>query len=344
VRNFTKVILALAAAFAPLAIASALEVDAEKPIKKYDREPREGAVTAVAWSANGDYLGSAGEKGTVYVHDTATDEQKDRIQHGPPRRGVFVSCVVAYPKAPIFVHCSEFGVKFNLVGGRGKVPSFEPKHKKTVQVVDFSHDGDLMASGCHAGELIVWDLWTGDVKQRHQCVEKKPIYWLRYHPDGKRIAVACDGGKCIVYDSKAAKVVYEVTADEKACVAVDWSADGKWLATAGKDNKIRLWDAEDGKAGAVLEGHQDTIEMIAFHPKKGSESLASAADDKTVRIWDVVARKETQKIACDAKMNAVAWRPDGGALAVGGGDKVQVFAVKGAEKSGEDKKKDEDKK
>lgn len=312
---------------APFAVAFAIEVS-EKPIKTFEREKQDGETACVAWSAKGDQLASSGDR-AVYTWDAQTGEQLNRATHGPPgRRAVWVSCVAAYPKAPFMVHCSEFGIKFHLIGGHGKLPSFDAKHKQTPTCLDFSADGDHMASGDKGGELIVWNLWTGEPERRFEA-GKELVGWLRYHPDGNRVATVSKDGKCRIFDVKADKMLLEIAAHEGNSGAVSFSADGKWLATGGKDKKIKIWNADDGKAGPVLEGHEDEVESLAFHPKAGSTILASGADDKTVRLWDVEAKKELKKIAHEGKVNCVAWRPDGGALATGAAGLVQVFEVKG---------------
>jgi len=309
--------------------AGGFEVDAKTPVKSWKRPKSEGSVTSVCFSMNGDYIAAAGEKAAVYTYEVASGDLKERVVHGPPMGSVYIPCVVAYPLAPIMVHCSEMGIKFTRTGSQGgRTPRLDLKLKDTPYCLDFSADGAYMATGDQSGQLAIWDLGNNEAHRRWDHTgPKETILWLKYHPDGNRVASVHANGKCRVYDVQQDKLVYELDADPEACVGVDWSADGKVLATGGKDKKIHLWNADDGKPIAVLAGHGDVIEGLRFHPTR-SNILASASKDKTVRLWDISVKKELQNISNDAEMNAVAWRMDGGALATGGGEFVQVYEVK----------------
>ncbi|KAK3328614.1 LIS-1 2 [Cercophora scortea] len=69
-----------------------------------------------------------------------------------------------------------------------------------------------------------------------------------------------------------------------------------FMATGARDMKIRLWDRE-GKCIAVLEGHENWVTGIVFHP--GGRFLVSVADDKTMRCWDL--GREGSVFSCMAK-------------------------------------------
>lgn len=64
---------------------------------------------------------------------------------------------------------------------------------------------------------------------------------------------------------------------------------GLWLATAGEDGTVRMWDGASGEVGPVLRGHEGRVATCAWAPSADTEGvlwLASAGDDGTVRLWD----------------------------------------------------------
>jgi WD40 repeat protein len=114
--------------------------------------------------------------------------------------------------------------------------------------------------------------------------------------------------------------------------ALAYSPDGKWLASAGADAVIRLWDAETGKAGLGLEGHKGGVRSVAFVPAgegKPAKVLVSAGFDKTIRFWDLKTGKELPHIINHPGVAAVLTvSPDGKILASGGYDTSQIFLWK----------------
>jgi hypothetical protein len=48
--------------------------------------------------------------------------------------------------------------------------------------------------------------------------------------------------------------------------AASFSPDGKFLATAGRDRTVRLWDLANGHEALIYKGHPDAVRCVAYAP------------------------------------------------------------------------------
>ncbi len=107
------------------------------------------------------------------------------------------------------------------------------------------------------------------------------------------------------------------------------SSDGKTVASAHGDNKIRLWNTTTGVQRIDLKGHTQMINVITF--SKDNTMLASGGEDSKIMLWDVrKGRKRGTLTGHQGNIKTLAFSPtDDNILASGGADgTVRLWNIK----------------
>ena len=96
--------------------------------------------------------------------------------------------------------------------------------------------------------------------------------------------------------------------------------DGSWLASAGADRSVRIWDPATGQQRGVITGHTGVVTAVAVAPD--GSWLATGSHDRSVRIWDLSTGQQRTALAGHTEeVTAVAIAPDGSWLASAGADR-----------------------
>jgi len=64
-----------------------------------------------------------------------------------------------------------------------------------------------------------------------------------------------------------------------------WSPDCKFIATGSEDQKIRIWDTNNGAFVCELTGHTSAVTCVDWKITSQGSILATSGDDRTVRLW-----------------------------------------------------------
>jgi serine/threonine protein kinase len=107
--------------------------------------------------------------------------------------------------------------------------------------------------------------------------------------------------------------------------AVGWSPDGKYIAAAGDDTYVQVFEAATGTRTLIYRGHTEEVAAVAWSPT--GELIASAGQDRTVQIWNAVSGVSVYTYSGHAdRVNSIAWAANGRVLSSGSDDKsVQVW-------------------
>ena len=148
----------------------------------------------------------------------------------------------------------------------------------------------------------------------------------------------------------SAKIWDAVSGEEEATLAhnhivksVNFSADSQLLATGSNDKKLRIFDLDNHTDGplTVFEGHTsglkqvETLVQLKKNCKRSSnmqycqvlfsgndQTLISAGDDKTLRLWDTRTGKEMAKTDFSGAIGGIELSKDGDTITVAHGNSV----------------------
>jgi tricorn protease-like protein len=163
------------------------------------------------------------------------------------------------------------------------------------------------------------------------------IWRMAFTPDGKFIVTAGDDKVIRVWDWRTSKTVRTIRGQsgpglEGKIYGMALSPDGRWLAVGGIPaifsgsnyidiGAIRLYDFASGELKALLKGHLNGVQALAFSPD-GKRLISGSADNSAI-IWDI----ETQMLLHRLEghrdhIYAVGFTPDGQRAVTGSFDKT----------------------
>jgi WD40 repeat protein len=203
-------------------------------------------------------------------------------------------------------------------------------HEGTVSAVAWSADGSLLASASHDRTVRLWEPATGRERAR-LWGHTSWVASVAFHPGatlaGGFLASGSYDRTARIWDLRTGRETRSLSGHGSWVLSVAWSPDGHRLATGCADGNVRLWNPASGELSRELRGHEDWVRSIAFGAVSGisgeaSGLLASASEDRTVRIWETATGREIHRLTHLDQVHAVAWSPDGAALASASEDRI----------------------
>jgi WD40 repeat protein len=277
-------------------------------------------VTCVQWCADGLRIASGSNDRTVRVWDweERSTDIRPVLRHRSAVRALAWSPDsrwVAFAAArSVTVWCTV--TSRELWEFRG--------HHADVTAVAWSADGALVASGAADSCVRVWSIETGLplLCLKGHASDVQAVRWLPVHDGGGRCALVStsDDATARVWEWEADAVLSDA---QGAGLVVDLALgeDEKGLpADSGEAHGVRV---------RVLRGHTAWVTACALAPS--GEWLATASQDRTVRVWDTREWRPAGELGGhDDAVTAVDWAPAADRVLTGSLDRaVRVFGWRG---------------
>jgi WD40 repeat protein len=178
---------------------------------------------------------------------------------------------------------------------------------KALVTLDVGEGNELPAVATSA-----WNLGTGKrLRQTAFPVPDLGIEKVAVSPDGKLVATLTD--RVRLWDAVTRKPVRELEGSGEPVGPLTFAPDGKTLASVGP-TQVTLWDVDTGKLRVPLQREQKSIAVLACSPD--GKTIATA-QGLVLRLWDSATGKAVKEVAVPAHLTALAYAPDGAAVAAG---------------------------
>lgn len=265
--------LVLAAAFAP---------DPLLPGTPYVLRGHSQAITALAFSPDGESLATASRDHLVKVWNLATGEATVTIAGAEEQVNT-----LAFSRDGQRLAIGETALKFRVVRvADGSVLS-ELAHPDAVTDLAFSPDASMIAVGGQQNGGAVYTLATGKVRFAFRGRS------AQFSKDGRTLLVANGAGSLAVIDARTGKERSTVSTAPHLPYA-SLSIDGSVLATwNGTEADVRLWHPVSLKGLAVLKGPGQGASrprVVGLALSADGKQVVTGGTDGLLRLWNVTSQ------------------------------------------------------
>ncbi|OWZ08019.1 hypothetical protein PHMEG_00019501 [Phytophthora megakarya] len=243
----------------------------------------EGPADCLAWSPDSRFLLSSGSRSsTIQLWDRMSGLCEKRFQHpaGVVTKMHWLPCGNQFvsgsaDKSLVLWNPSEGSMSYQWSG------------RRVLDVVVHPHDNKVfvLISGY---EIRVYDIAH---KADELFLEAEHLMsCLSISPSGKFLLVNFvkhEQIACIEIATGSVLAKYRGVREQRYVLRPCFVGTHNELVACGsEDGKVCLWQRESGNVSAELDGHSSVVNVVVRHPVH-SNVIASASDDKTVRLWSL---------------------------------------------------------
>jgi WD40 repeat protein len=156
-----------------------------------------------------------------------------------------------------------------------------------VKSMSISPDGKLLAGATWAGQVLLINLADRTSTVLFEDASSR-VLSVKFSPSGNAIAYGTDDlvnkrGLVRIYDLRT-KETRQFTGHRAGVYDVEFSPDGKLLASAGSDRRLQMWVMDNPEdLPVVMDNNNGFVWDIAF--TSNSDYLIAACSESEIRVW-----------------------------------------------------------
>lgn len=165
---------------------------------------------------------------------------------------------------------------------------------------------------------------------------RQPKAILPHLNEPQSVARTKDGEFLVVWGGEAVRVWRTSGTSEKSIFAefgdgvpgIDYNDEGTLLATAHKNNLVRIWDVKTRRLVRTLESRGVMLQAVCFGPG-GDMIAASDYENGSITIWDAGTGERLMEVEndCGTRAWSIVFSPDGRHFGAAGNAGVNVWRI-----------------
>ena len=273
-----------------------------------------GSIRSISADSDSEFQIATNEESSLAKFDTTSKNVQDRIKFN----GHFE--YVAFDNDSNTIAIASGKTVYITSNGSGQIIQKLEGHTREINILTFSNDGKQLFSGSSDKTIRIWETesWhCANILEGHEWL----VNSLKLTSDGKYLYSGGWDAFIIKWDLQTFKEVDRfISGNIGGIKCLELTKDDKHIITGGGDKIVRIFNSENYKVVAELNGHTDFVSCLSV--SNDDKILASGGWDGQIFIWFFSEQELINSYqAHTGRINSIKFSNDGNYLLSGCSDK-----------------------